>query len=401
MVPDRTDWLLIGQFVFSSLAALLLVGFFLASTLSALFQDLASLGGLPIERDFSPYLFAAGLGAMGLLMVFPAAYAARRLFGNRPPRQLKWERFTWISYLLPLPFLLGFGALNGPDWAGILLPLAHVLANTAGVFFLLDTAQRKLPAGSGVRFWGAFGTGLGLTPLVAFILEALLLAGIGLVWVLMTGLVPAFRQDLLDLAAHLQQFSGNMQSLQRALGRFAARPAVLVTLFTYIAVLIPILEEILKPAAVWLLLGRKLQSREGFLLGATSGAGYALFENLTIGAAAGDWIVVAVTRMGTAGVHIFTAGLMGWGLASAFSDKKYGRLGGAFLGAVALHGLWNGLNILTALSGFTAVRDQLGPFGARLGDYAPAALVLLALGCLWGLIRANSVFRRDIIAEST
>lgn len=355
---------------------------------------------LPGGSDLSPYLFAAGLGAMGALMVPSAIHAARDLFGSGPPRQLREGQFAWISYLALLPLLLGIWIQNGPEWARGFLPVAHVLANTAGIFFLLHIAHRRTPAMRAGRFWGAFASGLGLTPLVTFFLEMLILIGIGLVWILLVGLMPGVRQELLDLVSIMQTSSVSPGELQLALDRFAAAPGVLFTLFAYVAFLIPLVEELLKPAAVWLLARRKLDPWEGFLIGATSGAGYALFENLTIGAAADVWAFVTITRLGTAAVHIFTAGLTGWGLASAFADKKAGRAAGAFIWAVALHGVWNGLNILSALGEVPAVRKALGGLGASLAQNAPAALVLIALGCFWGLIRANKYFRRAIMAGS-
>jgi RsiW-degrading membrane proteinase PrsW (M82 family) len=136
------------------------------------------------------------------------------------------------------------------------------------------------------------------------------------------------------------------------------------------------------------------------MIGATSGSGFALFENLTIGAAAEAWTFITLTRLGTAAVHIFTAGLMGWGLASAFKEKKKIHIVSTFIGAVALHGIWNGLNILAAVSELTPVQEQLGPFVTGLAAYIPVALVILALGCFWLLIRVNKYLRRAIMAGS-
>jgi len=398
--PEVTDWLGIGQFVFSALAALLLLGGSLVSTLVLLIQASFSELAVNLGSDLSPYLFAAGMAAAGLLITPSAYYSGRRLFGKTAPRDLNWSRIVWIGYLAPLPLLMGIAAQNGTGWIRVLLPPAHALANTAGVFLLLDMARRKLPGGNARRFWGAFTSGLGLTPLVTFVLEIFILIGIALAWTLLLGAMPGFRQDLLQLASHLQNSSGSPQAIERAIGRFAARPGVLFTLFTYVALLIPIVEELLKPAAVWLLLKRKLQPWEGFVIGATSGAGYALFENLTIGAAPEAWTFVTITRLGTAAVHIFTAGAVGWGLASGFTEKKIFRMITAYLAAVLIHGVWNGLNILSAVGGFSAVRDRLGPVWTGLADYAPVALVLLAVGCLGGILRANSRFRRAIIAGS-
>jgi RsiW-degrading membrane proteinase PrsW (M82 family) len=210
--------------------------------------------------------------------------------------------------------------------------------------------------------------------------------------------MPEFRRDLIELATLFQTQSGNSQVLQSAIGEFVARPGVIVTFFGYLAIIIPVVEEVLKPAAVWFLLREKLQPWEGFVLGATSGAGYALFENLTIGAVVEGWTFVALARIGTAALHIFTAGLVGWGLVWGFRENNYGRLAGAFIAAVTLHGFWNGLNILSSVGELGPVRAWLGPFGSSLADYAPAALLILAMGSVWGIFRANKFFRRAIMA---
>lgn len=400
LVPSQTDWLRIGQFVFSSLAALALLGFSLISIIVSFFQNSRSLLGIAVGSDLSPYLFAAGLGGMGLLMLLSAVSAGQSLFGSGSPHLLRWSGMNWIVFLAFPLFLLGYGIQTGPNWSRGFLPLVHVFANFALIFWLLDIARRKLPDQSASRFWGSFASGLGLTTLVTFILEILILFGIGLVWTVLMSVAPEFRQDLLNLATQARDLSGDATALQRALGDFTARPGILFTLFGYVAFMIPVVEELFKPVAVWLLLRRKLPPWEGFVIGATSGAGYALFENLTIGAAADIWSYVTLTRLGTAAVHIFTAGLTGWGLASAFSEKKFGRALGTFLGAVALHGLWNGLNIIAAVGEYPAVRERIGTIGIIFSNYAPLALGLIALGSFLGLVRANKYFRRAIIAGS-
>ena len=399
LVPVKTDWLNLGQFIFSTLGAVLLLAAFLVSTGVMLLRDNLSLPGAPASPDLSPYLFAAGLGFAGALMVPSALYSGKKLFGKSSQAVLHWDRLRWLSYLFPIPILLGFAIQNGPAWSKALFPIVHILANGFGLLWLLDAARRHLPPESARRVWGSLVSGLGLTPMITFTLEILLLIGIGLIWVVLLQTQPDFRQDLLNLASRLQQTPVDPQILQRAVGHFAARPGVMATLFVYMAVLIPIIEELFKPLAVWLLLGRKLQPWEGFSIGATAGAGYALFENLTVGSAADIWTVVMVSRLGTAAVHILASGLVGWGLASAFTEKRYGRLIGAYLAAVFLHGTWNGLNVLSTLGEFPAVRSLLGSFGTSLAAFAPAGLVLLGAGCFVGLLRANSRVRRAIMAQ--
>ncbi|MEJ2447705.1 MAG: PrsW family glutamic-type intramembrane protease [Anaerolineales bacterium] len=399
LVPAKMDWLNLGQFIFSTAGAVLLLGAFLVSTLVMLLRDNLAFPGGAGPLDLSPYLFAAGVGFSGVLMVPSAYYSGQKLFSKKPRTIFQWDRLRWLSFLFPIPILLGFAIQNGPTWSRALFPIVHVLANGFGVLWLLDSARRHLPQESARRVWGSLVSGLGLTPLITFTLEILLLIAIGVFWLIMLQSQPDFRQDLLNLASRLQQSPTDPQLLERSLGRFAARPGVIATLFLYIAVLIPIIEELFKPIAVWLLLGRKLQPWEGFSIGATAGAGYALFENLSVGSAVEIWTLVTVTRLGTTAVHIFATGLVGWGLASAFTEKKYGRLAGTFLAAVLLHGVWNGLNILSTLGELSPVRDLLGNFGSSLAAFAPAGLVLLAVGCFVGLFKANSSVRRAIMAQ--
>jgi len=146
-------------------------------------------------------------------------------------------------------------------------------------------------------------------------------------------------------------------------------------------------------------LGRNLTPREGFLLGAAAGAGYALFENLTIAADSEMWTFVVITRLGTAAIHILTTALVGWGLASAWTEKRYPRFLMSLIASVSLHGVWNGLNILTALAEFPQLQHSLGSFGTHFAGYAPVGLVILALGALIGLFRANSRFQRAIMSQ--
>jgi RsiW-degrading membrane proteinase PrsW (M82 family) len=200
------------------------------------------------------------------------------------------------------------------------------------------------------------------------------------------------------LINRLQQSSVTPVIFQRITSNLLKKPGVSATVFIYIGVIVPLVEELIKPAAVWLLLNRKLSPREGLLLGATAGAGYALFENLTIAADAEIWTVLIISRLGTAAIHILTTSLVGWGLASAVTEKRYLRFGWSLFTAVTLHGVWNGLNILTVLAEFSGDQASTLPFGSYFSEYAPVGLVILAAGAFLGLIRTNSLFQRAIMA---
>lgn len=355
--------------------------------------------GLLDTQSISSLLFTAGLGFSGILLIPSAFYSGRKLFGDHPPSFPNRDRLVWLAYGFPILILLGYFLQQGPAGGQILLPVVHVLANGASIIWVLSLARMKFPPRSAQRNWGAFATGLTLTPAITFVIEILLLLVIVVFWLVLIQTRPDLEGDIQYLLNLLNESSAQFEASTGWAGEFVARPEVSGTIFLYFSLLIPIVEELLKPLAVYFLLGRKLKPWEGFVIGATAGAGYALFENLTIGAAADTWTFVMISRLGTTAVHILTTGLVGWGLASAWTEKKYGRLAGSFVAAVSLHGVWNGLNIINALAGFPTFQDQISPFLVNFGSYAPAGMVLLALGSMLGLIRANWLLRRAIIAQ--
>jgi len=83
--------------------------------------------------------------------------------------------------------------------------------------------------------------------------------------------------------------------------------------------LIPLLEELLKPLAIWILVWRKLTPVEGFVAGLICGSAFGLIESIgNLASISGsDWIIVVLGRTGTGLLHTVATGLVGWGLASA------------------------------------------------------------------------------------
>jgi hypothetical protein len=128
------------------------------------------------------------------------------------------------------------------------------------------------------------------------------------------------------------------------------------------------------------------------VIGTFSGAGFALFENLGNATVTQDWFYAVLSRAGATIPHIFTAALMGYTLALARTQKKYGRAFLTFLGVVAIHGAWNAsfvLNMAASMAPSDGLLDQ---------GWAPVFLVLvgvLALGMLTALLWINRKLRRE------
>jgi hypothetical protein len=393
------DWLAAGLFVFSVSAAFLLIGGSMISAALMIFGS--AVDGMPTTENqlISSLLFTSGMGFIGLLM-FPAIYySGCRLF-NYPPRQIgKLPGSIWLLIFLPILIFLGYLIQTGPTWSKYSLVFFHVLGNGLGVFLIYSLVGKNLPPLNSIRSWGSFASGLSLTPLLAFGFEVILLILFGGMWIFILQNQPEFQEEISVLLDQLQQSTITQEMIDQLARKILAQPGVIGTGFIYLAVLVPLIEELIKPAAIWLMLGRRPSPRAGFLMGGAAGAGYALFENLTIGAESEIWAFVTITRLGTAAVHILTTGIVGWGLASAWTEKRYLRLVGSLFSAILFHGVWNSFNLFTTFVVYPDIQEQMGEFGLLIGTYAPVGLAILALGALLGIIRTNRFFQRAIIPQ--
>ena len=125
------------------------------------------------------------------------------------------------------------------------------------------------------------------------------------------------------------------------------------TTFFMVVVIAPIAEEFAKPLGLKIVESDMAQVRDGIILGATAGLGFAATENLLYGQAAlgdGDWVAfwaTAVLRgIAACALHAAATGMTGRGYAWV---KRHGRSILAvipfFILAVIMHGLYNYLAI--------------------------------------------------------
>jgi RsiW-degrading membrane proteinase PrsW (M82 family) len=303
----------------------------------------------------------------------------------KPPRG--WAILAFFAWLV----VLGAGAWlsNQPEPAAFILSWLHMLAIGLPILLLLHLGRRGLPSGSPQRVSGTFASGLVLGPAIILVAEIfLLIAGLLLLIVYLVS-QPELLDQLSSLSDQFLRGELNPEQLQNLLSG-SLSPGVMLAIIAFAGLAVPLIEEAFKPIGVWLLLlgRRRLSPAEGFSLGLVSGAGFALFESLLANAGVESWLAVVTARSGTAVVHLFTAGLVGWALAATWSNRHYLRLLGIYLLAVAIHGLWNTLTALTAF-------NQLGTLAnfSLLGKLAPAILVFLATGCLFGLYAFNRKLR--------
>jgi len=341
------------QLALSLLAAL--SQFFLAGLLALVGVFQLIQGGFRGLDATQSFLMAASLLLTGILVLPSAWYAMRRLaHPDEPlpaPRKVGWFLPTLLLVAF-LPPALIFGNLiaRNDRIAWLLLPVLNVLVTGLPIAWLVFISKRGLPGGSLQRQWGIFASGLVLGPSIILGVELLALIGIAMIGILIASTNQELLQELSLIASRLEYAQTNPQEWLNILTPLIKRPAVIAGILAFGAVIVPLIEEALKPIGLWLLAGRRLTPVEGFVGGLLSGAGFALFENLGNTSIGGEtWAALAGARIATALLHILATSLTGWALGHAWSRGRYFRLAFIYALAVTLHGVWNGLGIASFL----------------------------------------------------
>jgi hypothetical protein len=339
-------------------------------------------------------LWCAALLLPGAWFAFQRLQGQAEVVQSQPERRKEFLRYTLVLLVYPLILLLGSAVASNSQLAWWALPPLQVVAASLPILWLSGLALRRLNAGSAMRRWGVFGIGLVLGPGLLLVVEigAIALIG-GAILVQLAGDQSQAMQVLMTLQ-RLQY--ADPEVVMEIIAPLVLKPQVLVIVFGFIAVFVPLVEELIKPIGVWVLAGRGLTPVEGFTAGVLSGAGYALFENLFITAAGSEWAWVSIGRIGTTTMHMFTTGITGYALASAWSQNKYLRLGGLFGLAVLIHAIWNGLTIMSVAS-LLAASTGSPDWTTLLGGIAPILLVGLYLVLFAGLILINRRLQRYAI----
>ncbi len=285
--------------------------------------------------------------AFGLMVLLFAGLAGGGLIAFHGLRSLgKSEASPWRlppTWMLGGGFVLALLAGLGLDQAGVflgfLLPVCVALAGALGPLAVISWLTGGRPGAiTDRRGWVSFGLGTNASALMAYILNTLVPGAIlFLVWDLADTMLP-LAEDLFD-ALQLGPLTEELVS-----------PWFLVA-FVEIAVIAPLVEEMVKPLPLLPLLKRLDSRRDAFLAGALIGAGFAAVENLLYAAMFGSaWGGVVALRLLGSALHPFGAGLMAvawWGVRhkEPGSGLRWVR---NYALAVGVHALWNGTCLVAA-----------------------------------------------------
>jgi hypothetical protein len=392
-------WPSVLQLILSLTGTLVLWGFALILGMMVMNSALSTPGFRLSAGSLPLLLMAAGVALGGFLLLPSAGYALLRLLNRPAPIEIKLPRPGLIFILIPLLVVLGFLVAQSPTLVWIALPPIHVVTIGISILWLSSLGTRGLSAGSKQQVWGIFNAGMVAAPLFSLLVELLVLIAIGLLGISYLARDPVFAQELTQIS---ESFTANPDqppdAIYELLEPYLLQPISIYGGLVIIAILVPLIEELFKPIGVWLLIGQRSTPAQGFAAGVLSGAGFALFENITLAASSGEeWSLIVLVRLGTSMIHMLTAGLTGWALVLAWEHKHYIRLGVTYLISVTIHALWNGLAVL-------AVAPEILPSGTtypeslrNIGTASPIGFVVLLIGGFVLLLACNTALRHAII----
>ena len=288
----------------------------------------------------------------------------------------------------------GISAYTEIAWLNwIILPLLTLLVIVPPIWLLFGVGTNGIELGPRWRVFSVLGLGMTIGPVIMIAFEIILL-----VVVIAAGAIivatqrPELFQEIAGLSERLQNET-NPEIILNLVAPYIASPAVIVTVIGYIAVMVPMIEELFKPLAVWIFAGKLDSPAQGFAMGMLSGGAFALLESLNAsGDGSASWPVIVSIRAGTSLLHMTTSGLVGWGIASAFREKRYLRFFAAYFAAVLIHGIWNACAVG---AGISTIGELIGK-SEWLFNIIPAAIcgmTVLGIGMFAVLIASNRKLR--------
>lgn len=394
MRAKRTHWaslltlIVLGGSLFFTAA---LTFFFTLSSLTSLVDGAGDAAGAMISA------FAFGIAS--LLLCVCGWFVLQKTRGlEQADLPFAFPHAVWLWLVVPAAVFscLTLGALVsfvGIPWLNWLaLPALTMVVVAAPIWLFYGSAAKGLDLGPRWRFFTIFGFSLIVPQVIMLFLET-----VALIAFVVAGAVYVATQP--DLAVELERLSGmitetmNEEALLNLVAPYVANPALIAVGFSYISLVVPLIEELFKPLAVWLFVRRIESPAQGYALGVLCGAAFALLESLNASANGTTfWAVVVTARIGTSALHMATSGLAGWGIVSAFQERRARRFLAAYFSSVLMHGVWNAS---AAGLGLTALGQTIGK-PEWMANFAPALLcnlMVMGMGLVAILLLANRKLR--------
>jgi hypothetical protein len=329
------------------------------------------------------------LGALAFTLLalcgLPAIYSGALIVLGKEDRRLSPPSpygYLFI-FLFPLAIIVGYLAYVREFITIFLAPLAQILAATAGVVFAIQLARQKGAMLPRRRFWGHFVTGLWVVPMIALVAEIIILIPT-LIAFAFGAMTTETGRELLELLSG--PVTPSVTMLEQQLEVVLLEPWFIITILTFFALLVPIIEEVLKTIVVWPIFFRRTSSFEALMGGIIGGAGYALFEAIFLTQDSSSWFAIMIGRTGATMMHAFTTGIACWGLAEGFIHKRWKRLLISYFVAVSFHGLWNAITVAVAISDTIITQNGFIPTIVKtFSNNGPIFIIILSMVAVFGI----------------
>ncbi len=300
---------------------------------------------------------------------------------------------SWSMIVWPFVVLAGWLVADRDSLAVLFLGLINVLVVSLPILWIFQAAQRKLPGGTHIQKWRIFGFSITVMPMVVIMAELIVMMIFGIFAVIWMSVrlssFPNIEQEITYLMNQVMAYGDDVESILQLLKPYILQPSVIYWGLALVGGVFPIIEEVLKPLALWSLAGRKLKPSEGFVGGLLCGAGFALIENIfyfTNVSLAEDWVFMAIGRTGTGVLHMLASGLMGWGLAAIWSKRNWLFSTLTTLSAFLLHGVWNVIAMVSGLLPLLIIEKEPTMLQSFLTLVPIFFLLVISLG---GLVMIN------------
>lgn len=316
------------------------------------------------------------------------------------PRNLDLRFTICLVFFFSLVLVAGEFLSRQANLASLFMPPLTILAIGIPLWLVLQLGWHKLYLGSPQRQWGLLSVSLVITPWIILLAEIILIIILGSILITWFTSQPNLVEEINRLTQRLTDAQMDPEIVVQIVRPYFQQPIVIISLLVVSAGLIPMLEEFLKPLGMWVLAFNKLTPQEGFTAGLICGSAFAMFESLGMMASySGEgWATLVIGRMGTGILHSLSTALTGWGLAVAWSEKKYLGLGAIYLVSVFLHGLWNTFSLLLAFEPFLGTSSINNSPLTTLPSISPLILLTLTIFLIIMLAGSNRLLRRSQVA---
>ena len=309
-------------------------------------------------------------------------------------------QFLNANFLISFWLLIiagGYFIIHEGSRSVYLAPLT-VVAVIIPIWWLIEFSRRGLPRSTKLREWGTLTIGLTVSPIVILIIEVILVVIAAIVLINALGIQSGLSNQLSSILGDVNLKRSGISEIEQILNELMKQPYISTAIFLIVGLIAPLIEETFKPLAVWFLLNRPLEEHEGFSLGLISGGAFAILESagMVIQMDIQDWLIAIIFRTATGVLHIGLSGLVGYGLARSWHQKRFGRGILFTLSATLLHGAWNSLALLSDFSS-SAIS---GGSGVKTSNIISILSILLMIIVFIAIIvitlKINSRIKKDI-----